>query len=75
MTWRVSKTNGTSTECDDFSRPPKAGVSQSKLYIHTGARPRSALRSASSTDRTWKFDMLSIVISRSVGLAAGSRRL
>src|SRR4029077_5208484 len=69
ITWSVSKTNGTSTECGDFNHPPKAGVSQSKLYTQTGAPPAAALRSARSTERTPKLDAVSAVISRSDGLA------
>ena len=71
----MSKTNGTSIEWGDFNRPPNAGVSQSKLYIQTGARARAAFRSASNTERTAKFEAVSAVISRSDGLAAGSHRL
>ena len=71
ITFKLSNTNGTSTEWQDLSLPSKAGVSQAKSYIHTGALARSALHSASRIERTPKLDAVVAVISRSAAFAAG----
>src|SRR3990172_11763335 len=47
----LSKTKGISIACDDLKRFPSAWLSQVNRYIHTGAPPAAALRSASSLER------------------------
>src|SRR6516225_2153818 len=67
----VSNTKGTSIACGDISLPWSTDVCQLKEYMNTGAMPCCDLRSASSTERTQKFESVVISISNSDAFICG----